>query len=562
MTNRHNRQARWIEKQIRNKKSPLYKWPVGKVEKGIKNLRDQQITADIETEYPLCYMDLRPEFRNILEDGVLETLLSKTVLLLGVAGDGKTPCQFILGFGASRYWLGFLNLSHQGPEVRTASNFDFFRLETGEVWRPDVFDDGDLSLQPFAKLKAFFDSSQRSAKTKERWGASCWVRNQLRLAADNKIDLKSEPSLQDSLLQHLRPISHTVFYQMIRPAFDKDALQGDIDAVVKRATVIVNTELKIYVRLPGEDHRTTVKEYVKPGPFLTDEADQILTHWIRTGINTRSADEFESLVKQEQAIFKDILDKAQAETKDKQSTESLLRDKQSSLDDSTTQAVKKIKRSSLDDPDVDDDDFDMLADLQDEIAKGHAMSSNPLAPVVADRSKVPMAPAIQLSENGQVAAADGVVSDRLEVIDKDALKDAFPNLKCVIKDPLHIQAAAQPVTPCTADHHDVEELNNIFMSKAKDAHGEVLDLRTPPLKKGRHKPCTNDLHDTQELQAILGALATQAHGEEIDLRSPLPASSGSPHISATQLWGPQASSAGAPLAPTQPWDGSQKKDAD
>ena len=114
---------------------------------------------------------------------------------------------------------------------------------------------------------------------------------------------------------------------MIRPAFDKDALQGDIDAVVKRATVIVNTELKIYVRLPGEDHRTTVKEYVKPGPFLTDEADQILTHWIRTGINTRSADEFESLVKQEQAILKDILDKAQAETKDKQSTESLLRDK-------------------------------------------------------------------------------------------------------------------------------------------------------------------------------------------------------------------------------------------
>ncbi len=108
-----------------------------------------------------------------------------------------------------------LQLDDTTGELRTASNLDIDRLESGELWRPDLLDYGDLNELAPSNTNMFLDPSQKSAKTKERWGASEFVRGQLRLAADNKVDFKAEPTLQDRLRADLR-VTHEMFVNMGR----------------------------------------------------------------------------------------------------------------------------------------------------------------------------------------------------------------------------------------------------------------------------------------------------------------------------------------------------------
>ena len=58
------------------------------------------------------------------------------------------------------------------PGFRLCNSFEHLRHEVGKREVTEVFDDGDLNKQDAAKTKMFFDPSQKSAKTKERWGAA------------------------------------------------------------------------------------------------------------------------------------------------------------------------------------------------------------------------------------------------------------------------------------------------------------------------------------------------------------------------------------------------------
>ena len=90
-----------------------------------------------------------------------------------------------------------------------------------------VFDDGDLWEQRPKTLKAFFDPTQAEAMTRERWGASKFVRGQARFGADNEYDEQAEPSDDDWTWATTLPADESVFkttqylVDMVKPSFPK-----------------------------------------------------------------------------------------------------------------------------------------------------------------------------------------------------------------------------------------------------------------------------------------------------------------------------------------------------
>jgi hypothetical protein len=49
------------------------------------------------------------------------------------------------------------------PGFRTTINLDFFRNEPGSVYKPDIFDDGNMAQQNPDTLKFFLDPSADDA---------------------------------------------------------------------------------------------------------------------------------------------------------------------------------------------------------------------------------------------------------------------------------------------------------------------------------------------------------------------------------------------------------------
>ena len=96
-------------------------------------------------------------------------------------------------------------------------------------------------------LKSFLGVSLLEAMTRERWGASKSVRNQPRMICDNNWDAEKEPQMMVGGQRHpcrvgLPSIEDKSFMKMTRPAFPEKCIDSDIEAVCKRATIIVNSE--------------------------------------------------------------------------------------------------------------------------------------------------------------------------------------------------------------------------------------------------------------------------------------------------------------------------------
>ena len=77
----------------------------------------------------------------------------------------------------------------------------FLRGESGEVWAPCLFNDGDLSDQRPKVLKAYLDAAQIESMTYVRWGAAKFVKGQARFAGDNPYEPDAEPSNDEWLLK-------------------------------------------------------------------------------------------------------------------------------------------------------------------------------------------------------------------------------------------------------------------------------------------------------------------------------------------------------------------------
>jgi hypothetical protein len=153
----------------------------------------------------------------------------------------------------SRYWKRKLGLPGHAS-YRTACDLDFFRGEVGTIDRPDALDDCDPKTLTGAKWKAFSDVGMVESMSRERWGASKWVRCQLRVWAVNPNDPSAEPN-NDS-----NSVPHTNFMEIIEPIFNKDMDYESKLALLKRSCVIVATADDaglanwLYYRFATEDH--------------------------------------------------------------------------------------------------------------------------------------------------------------------------------------------------------------------------------------------------------------------------------------------------------------------
>ena len=289
-SNFKNAALMWITIQENDPSSPVFGWPVAKIKDAIANLRAEANLARTQYDYPLCYFDMTPFFQKIV-DRVLPSLLEKSLLLFGEPGIGKSPVAYVLAMVCARHQIRVGELVGVSPSFRSTPDLDFLRGEEGRRDRPDVFDDGDFNSMTPKALKAFLDVMVEEAMTRERWGAAKFVRGQARFACDNKYD----PAAIDDEDPNL---TLDTFLAAIRPAFPPNMCKPDVMAILKRASVILNTRDHIYVKLAA---RPEIERFDNEGSYITEEAARHLNAYYKSGINR----DFGGLLDREAAMAAD-----------------------------------------------------------------------------------------------------------------------------------------------------------------------------------------------------------------------------------------------------------------
>ena len=86
--------------------------------------------------------------------------------------------------------------------------------------------------------------------SKERSGAATWVKGRARIYCVSHFDIKSEPALDQTLLdiqegRHTY-IAHKVFLELLESAWcSKEASESNVMAVLKRMRIFVNTATSV-----------------------------------------------------------------------------------------------------------------------------------------------------------------------------------------------------------------------------------------------------------------------------------------------------------------------------
>jgi hypothetical protein len=273
---RHNEglvQSIWITKSVhKNSGTPISGWREGMVKEALRNLAGEGSFAKTYTSFWMTMADFEMHLVD-LAARLLKNRKMKGNWILGKAGVGKSPFIKALMMCMSRQGkvdrMGDVDDAMNG-QYRLTSEMDFFRGRPGEVDTPDIFDDGDSSSQGPKVLKAFGDISSEEAVAIARWTGCRWAKGQPRALLDNKVDLTAEVVRPGPKQQH-ETIPHIKFMELIHPAFHKDMVVADKEAVLKRNNFIVQTEDWLYIRWASADK-------VEVHRFLLPEKHT----WIRT----------------------------------------------------------------------------------------------------------------------------------------------------------------------------------------------------------------------------------------------------------------------------------------
>ena len=250
------KQLQWVTVQTRDSRGLLYKWSERLVKEALKQLRDEGALAKTITDCPYTIKTFQPWFVDHVLAELVPHLKVRSIGFVGRCGCGKTPVMEGIAAMFSRYWNRVLK-SDNDACYRTAVDLDFFRGDVGTVDRPDGLDDADPRVIPPAKFKAFTDVGLVEAMTRERWGASKWVRNQLRLFAFNPHDVQAEPARGDPAVEPLvgEWVTHGQFMSILEPIWHKDFDHASKMAVVKRACVVIITDDWCYWRVADDKEK-------------------------------------------------------------------------------------------------------------------------------------------------------------------------------------------------------------------------------------------------------------------------------------------------------------------
>ena len=287
-SNMQNRQTEWTEIEIHREGSPIYGWSAGLVKESLRGYANSNVFADRTSNFYVTLHDLSAWFLHDVIIPLLPTLKSKTVVFMGLAEKGKTPAAQALASAMSEYWLLVDNMAwDQRPAFRLCASLDQLRGEPGVKHVPDILDDPDCSQIPISKLKAFLDSTLEETFTVERWTTSKFVRHQLRVLCDNKVD----ESAEEDIVPGQTSISFNTFLDMISPAFPDKSSKQDKMALLKRSHWVVNLRRALYVRKAGAGTAPVPLVHYDDGitDFLADSGKSIIAN-MQAGIKDPPAD--------------------------------------------------------------------------------------------------------------------------------------------------------------------------------------------------------------------------------------------------------------------------------
>ncbi|CAK8996450.1 unnamed protein product [Durusdinium trenchii] len=273
-SNMGNRQTEWAEIETHREGSPIFGWTAGLVKESLRGYANSNIFVEPTHNYFPTMHDLSNLFLEEVLCPLLPDMKTKTLVMLGNAGAGKTPAAQAIAMAFSEYWILRAGHEHElRPSFRLSNSLENLRGEPGLRERPDILDDSDMSNIPLPKVKAFLDSSLAETFTVERWTATKFVLNQLRVICDNRVHAEAEEGLKIGQTE----IPFHVFMDYIKTAFHEKAQREDIQACLKRSHFILNMNEAIYVRpagagelpvrivrYPETDNREVIKDFIAP----------------------------------------------------------------------------------------------------------------------------------------------------------------------------------------------------------------------------------------------------------------------------------------------------------
>ena len=212
--------------------------------------------------YPLTLKDIKSYILATIAKPFLKIQAEHGLVTLGLSGIGKTPFSRILALAISDFNLNRDNVDTAPPSYRCGNDLEFFRLAPGTVYAPAIYDDGPLCDDIPAHIKIFLDPSEEEASFKARWGSCRFEKSQNRMVCNNAFDHDAEPAYE---AEHLG-VTHEVFMNMVRIAFPGTVTPEDIQAICKRAMIVLFARRHVYIREPSPSTEVRVKvvEYWPP----------------------------------------------------------------------------------------------------------------------------------------------------------------------------------------------------------------------------------------------------------------------------------------------------------
>ena len=303
-----NQQLRWQTKALRNTESPIYGWPIGLVDKALRNLSSDGALARKETQWPI------PLTHRFYHPWVLEILESiwdfdqSALIMLGEAGVGKSPLGRSVLMAQARWNKSHFQIEAE-PCIRCTPEIDFLRGEQGSKVMGDFLDDTSLNNLTMKMVKAFLDVGLYESMCWARWGATKWVQNEPRAVADNAYDAAVD--MPEDFLPH---IPFKAFFETCRPAFIENATPAHMDAVFKRACFLVNTKTHIFYRKAGINNDPVPRVPIQQGEYLT-RAGKVVYGLFKEDGNA-FPDNFLDEVRREQEWVAAIMQKREKERKE------------------------------------------------------------------------------------------------------------------------------------------------------------------------------------------------------------------------------------------------------
>lgn len=258
-------QLRWQTKELRKSSSPIYAWPQGLVQQALRQLSAEGALARKEYDWPL---PLTPVFFQTWLLEILEEIWNfdlSALVMLGEPACGKSPLGRSVLMAQCRFNQKKFNIA-EDPSIRCSPELDFFRGEAGTVIIGDFLDDPCTQTLGLKALKSLLDVGLYESMSWARWGAVKWVQNQPRALAANAYDADVDEG--ESFVSILK---FPAFWEIVRPCLCKEATKADVDAILKRATFLVNTKQFVYYRKNGVNEEPVPRKNIPGAEYLTDE---------------------------------------------------------------------------------------------------------------------------------------------------------------------------------------------------------------------------------------------------------------------------------------------------